>query len=114
MLKLKKISEIFGMRVFTNAGDFFGVVEEVEILSNRIYGWKIRPTKDSYLMKAIGGAKGVIVPHKLVDAVGDIMIISKTAIPQSSSEDAGSSSADKVSGMTGMPGSVGDDDEQAL
>lgn len=92
MLKLKKISETFGMRVFTNAGDFFGVVEEAEILSNRVYGWKIKPTKESYLMKAIGGAKGVIVPHKLVDAVGDIMIISKTAIPQGSNDDIASES----------------------
>jgi len=87
MLKLKRISEIFGMKVFTNAGDFFGSVEEAEIINNRIYGWKIKPTKDSYLTKAIGGAKGVIVPHKLVDAVGDIMIISKTAIPSSSPEE---------------------------
>ena len=87
MLKLKKISDVFGMKVFTNDGDFFGVIEETEMIQNRVYGWKIKPTKDSYLMKAIGGAKGVIVPHKLVDAVGDIMIISKTAIPSQSSEE---------------------------
>jgi len=87
MLKLKRISNVFGMKVFTNAGDFFGMIEEAEIINNRVYGWKIKPTKDSYLTKAIGGAKGVIVPHKLVDAVGDIMIISKTAIPSGSSEE---------------------------
>jgi len=89
MLKLKRISNVFGMKVFTNAGDFFGMIEEAEIINNRVYGWKIKPTKDSYLTKAIGGAKGVIVPHKLVDAVGDIMIISKTAIPSQSSEEIG-------------------------
>ena len=87
MLKLKRISDVFGMKVFTNDGDFFGVIEETEIIQNRVYGWKIKPTKDSYLMKAIGGAKGVIVPHKLVDAIGDIMIISKTALPSKSPED---------------------------
>jgi sporulation protein YlmC with PRC-barrel domain len=87
MLKLKKVSESLGMKVYTNAGDFFGMVEEVEIISNRIYGWKIKPTKDSFLVKVIGGAKGVIVPHKLVDAIGDVMIISKTAVPSGSSEE---------------------------
>ena len=87
MLKLKRVSGVFGMKVFTNGGDSFGEVEEAEIVNNRIYGWKIKPTKDSYLNKAIGGAKGVIVPHKLVDAIGDIMIISKTAIPSSTPEE---------------------------
>jgi sporulation protein YlmC with PRC-barrel domain len=56
-------------------------------MDNRVYGWKIKPTKESRLSKAIGGAKGVIVPHKLVDAIGDIMIISKAAIPTKGNED---------------------------
>ncbi|MFA5406037.1 MAG: PRC-barrel domain-containing protein [Candidatus Nanoarchaeia archaeon] len=86
MLKLKRISESLGMKVFTNAGDFFGMVEEVEIINNRVYGWKIKPTKDSFLIKVIGGAKGVIVPHKLVDAMGDIMIINKTAVPSGNND----------------------------
>ncbi|MBD3312129.1 hypothetical protein GF352_01585 [archaeon] len=81
MLKLKLVSSTFGMKVFTNGGDFFGEVEEAEIVNNRVYGWKIKPTKDSYLYQSLGGAKGVIVPHKLVNAIGDIMIINKTAIP---------------------------------
>jgi sporulation protein YlmC with PRC-barrel domain len=86
MLKLKKISDVFGMKVFTNSGDYFGVIEEAEIINNRIYGWKVKPGKESTVMKSIGGAKGVIVPHKLVDAVGDIVIISRTAIPEPSEE----------------------------
>lgn len=89
MLKLKKISEVFDMKVFTNAGDFFGVIEEVELINNRVYGWKIKPTKKSHLNKAIGGAKGVIVPHKLVDAIGDIMIISKSAMPSENIQELG-------------------------
>ena len=41
----------------------------------------MRATKTSSLNKLLGGAKGVIVPHQLVKAVGNIMIISKTALP---------------------------------
>lgn len=91
MLKLKKISGVFGMKVFTNDGDFFGLIEEVELINNRVYGWKVKPTKESALNRAIGGAKGVIVPHKLVEAVGDIMIISRTAMPPISSSESVSS-----------------------
>ncbi len=81
MLKLKKVSQTYGMKVYTNDGDYFGIIEDAQILENRIYGWKIRPDKESILSKLISGAKGVIVPHKLVEAIGDIMIISRTAIP---------------------------------
>ncbi len=81
MLKLKKISEVLNMKVYTDGGDYFGDIEEAELVDNRIYGWKIRATRDSFLSRAIGGAKGVIVPHNLVRAIGDIFIISKTAIP---------------------------------
>ena len=81
MLKLKRISEVLSMKVYTDGGDYFGDLEEAELISNRIFGWKIRSTKESFLSKAVGGAKGVIVPHNLVRAIGDIFIISKTAIP---------------------------------
>jgi len=35
----------------------------------------------------LGSAKGVVVPHQLVKAVGDIMIISRAAMPSGSGED---------------------------
>lgn len=81
MLKIKHISSIYDMKVFTDSGDYFGDVEESIITSNKIFGWKVKATKNSALHKVLGGAKGVIVPHRLVKAVGDIMIISKSAIP---------------------------------
>ena len=31
--------------------------------------------------KVLGNAKGVIVPHQLVKSIGDIVIISKSAVP---------------------------------
>ena len=75
------------MEVFTDDGVYFGNVEEVMIASNRVTGWRVRATKNSYLTKVLGGAKGVIVPHNLVKAVGDVFIISKNAIPSSMEEE---------------------------
>ncbi len=81
MLKLKKATKLYGMKVYTDGGEYFGDVEEILIKDNKIAGWKIRATKDSYLSRAVAGAKGVIIPHELVRAVGDIIIVSKAVLP---------------------------------
>lgn len=87
MLKMKKISETYDMKVFTDTGDYFGDIEESILTSNKIFGWKVRATKNSFLNKVLGSAKGVIVPHQLVKAVGDILLISKSAVPSYSGEE---------------------------
>ena len=87
MLKMKKISETYDMRVFTDVGDYFGDIEESIITQNKVFGWRVRATKNSFLNKILGSAKGVIVPHQLVKSIGDIMIISKAALPSSSEEE---------------------------
>jgi sporulation protein YlmC with PRC-barrel domain len=87
MLKMKRISETYDMRVFTDAGDYFGDIEESILTNTKIFGWKVRATKNSFLNKVLGSAKGVIVPHQLVKSTGDIMIISKTAIPSYKSDE---------------------------
>ena len=81
MLKMKKISEAYDMRVFTDTGDYFGDVEEAIIQGTKINGWRVRATKNSFLNKVLGSAKGVIIPHNLVKSIGDIMIINRAAIP---------------------------------
>ena len=81
MLKMKKISETDDLKVFTDTGEYFGDVEDSIVAGNRVFGWKIKSTKNSFLSKILGSAKGVIVPHQLVKAVGDILIISKSAVP---------------------------------
>ena len=81
MLKMKRISETYTMKVFTDTGDFFGEVEESILTQNKVFGWRIRATKGSFLGKVLGSAKGVIVPHQLVKSVGDVMIINKAAVP---------------------------------
>lgn len=82
-LNLKKVIDIYEMKVFTDQGDYFGDIEEAILATNKIFGWRIKATKNSSLHRILGGAKGVIVPHQLVRAVGNIMIISKSAIPSS-------------------------------
>ncbi len=81
MLKMKKITDTYEMKVFTDTGDYFGDVEESIMTNNKIFGWRIRSTKNSFLNKMLGNAKGVIVPHPLVKSIGDIMIVSKAAVP---------------------------------
>lgn len=81
MLKMKKISETYDMRVFTDNGEYFGDVEESIVTQNKVFGWRVRATKNSFLNKVLGSAKGVIVPHQLVKSIGDIMIINKAAVP---------------------------------
>ncbi len=87
MLKMKKISETYNMKVFTDGGDYFGDVEESIITTNKVFGWRVRATKNSFLSNVLGNAKGVIVPHQLVKAMGDVMIISKSAVPSYSEEE---------------------------
>ncbi|MFH1376506.1 MAG: PRC-barrel domain-containing protein [Candidatus Woesearchaeota archaeon] len=80
MLRTKKLTDINGKDVYTDSGDYFGEVEESILSQSKVFGWKIRATKGSYLNKMFGGAKGVIVPHQLVRSIGDIIIISKAGI----------------------------------
>lgn len=81
MLKMKRITDSVGMKVFTDSGDYFGEVEEAILTKTKVYGWRVKSTKNSYLEKVIGSAKGVIVPQSLVKSFGDVMIISKAAVP---------------------------------
>jgi sporulation protein YlmC with PRC-barrel domain len=79
MLRIKKISEALGKHVYTSEGDYFGQVEEVNLIDNKIDGWKIRV--GSGIMGSLGGARGVIIPHQFVKAIGDVFIINKGSLP---------------------------------
>jgi len=79
MLSIKKISEVVGKNVYTDAGDFLGQIEEVNLADNKIDGWRIRISGRSSSL--IGGARGIIVPHQFVKAIGDVFIINKASLP---------------------------------
>lgn len=87
-IKMRRISETYSMKVFTDNGDYFGDVEESILTKTRIFGWRVRATKNSYLSQVLGSAKGVIVPHQLVKSIGDVMLISRAAVPSYSPEEA--------------------------
>jgi len=52
MLKIKKVSEVYDMAVYTDTGDYFGEVEESIISANKVFGWRVKATKSSFLSKA--------------------------------------------------------------
>ncbi len=81
MLKMRRITDVYEMKVFDDIGNYMGDVEESLISLNKVFGWRIRATKTSSLSRVLGSAKGIIVPHKFVKAIGDIMIVNKQAIP---------------------------------
>ena len=87
VLKTKNVTKTYDMEVFTDDGLYFGNIEEVMVSSSKVHGWRIKATKSSFLSKVLGSAKGVIVPHQLVKAIGDIMIINKEAIPSYSPDE---------------------------
>ncbi len=83
-MRIKKVSEVMGIKVYTDSGDFFGEVEEANLSENKIDGWRIKV--GGSVMNMIGGAKGVIIPHQFVKAVGDVFLINKSALPNPDSD----------------------------
>jgi len=81
MLKIKRLSEVVGKRVFTDAGDFFGYVEELNLIDNKIDGWRIVVARQSGMSAMLGGARGIIVPHQFVKSIGDVIIINRNSVP---------------------------------
>jgi len=84
-MRIKKITEVIGTKVYTDSGDFFGEIEEANLAENKVDGWRIRV--GGSMMSLIGGARGVIIPHKFIKAINDIVIINKAALPSSSDSD---------------------------
>ncbi|MEK6926401.1 MAG: PRC-barrel domain-containing protein [Nanoarchaeota archaeon] len=82
-MRIRKVSEVVGLRVYTDSGEFFGEVEEANLFENKIDGWRIRV--GSGVVSLIGGARGVIIPHHFVKAISDVFIINRGALPSSES-----------------------------
>ena len=75
MLKVKKISETYDMKVFTDTGDYFGDLEEAILTQTKVFGWRVRSTKNSFLNKVndnfevrFGGIE-TIDDHELFDLI---------------------------------------------
>ena len=85
MLKIKKLTDVIGKKVYTDTGDLFGEVEESNLIENKIDSWRIKVAGS--MINFLGGAKGVIIPHQFVRAIGDIIIISKANLPLDEGEE---------------------------
>ena len=86
MLRIKKMSEVVNKHVYTSDGDHFGQIEDVNLMDNKIDGWKIKLSNE--YMNLLGGAKGVVIPQQFVRAIGDIFIINKASLPSPREETA--------------------------
>lgn len=87
MLKIKRLSEVMGIKVYSDSGDLFGVVEEVNLVDNKVDGWRIVVARESGMAQALGGARGIVVPHQFIKAIGNIIIINRNAIPVQTEDD---------------------------
>ena len=83
-MRIKKITEVIGSKVYTDSGDYFGEIEEANLHENKVDGWRIKV--GGSVTSLIGGARGVIIPHQFVRAISDIFIINKSALPSPDSE----------------------------
>jgi sporulation protein YlmC with PRC-barrel domain len=79
MLKIKKVSDVIGKKVFEERENLFGEVEECNLVENKVDSWRIRIAGS--MGSFLGGAKGVIIPHQFVRAIGDVVIVSKSSLP---------------------------------
>ena len=91
-MKVQKITEVLGSKVYTDGGDFFGEIEQVNLVDNKIDGWKVR--LGGSVVSLFGGARGVIIPHQFVKAISDVFVINKAALP--SAGELGVSAADDL------------------
>jgi len=83
-MRVRKVTDVIGLKVYTDSGEFFGEVEEANLVDNKIDGWRIRV--GGSVVGMIGGARGVIIPHQFVKSIGDVFIINKTALPSQETE----------------------------
>ena len=93
-MRVRKITEVLGMKVYTDMGEYFGEVEEANIFENRIDGWRIRVGQG--IASLIGGARGVIIPNQFVKSIGDVIIISSSALPSLPDADFGETSSEET------------------
>ena len=65
--------------MYTDSGEYFGEIEEANLVDNKVDSWRIRVS--SGIGNFLGGARGVVIPHQFVKAIGDVCIVSKASLP---------------------------------
>ncbi len=83
-INLKKISQTYGSKVYTEDGYLLGEVLDAVIEGNKVYGWKIKVLNPSLVGR---GVKGLLVQHLLIRAMGQIWIVSRAVYSIKSHEE---------------------------
>lgn len=83
-INVKDVAEMFGKDVFTGKGFYAGKISDLEFDLGRfkIRSLVIEAAKGSFLGKALGGKRGVVIPYPMVQAIGDVVIIKHIPTPE--------------------------------
>lgn len=70
-------SEITEKDVFTKKGSYCGELKDVELNLGKfaVRAVVVGAKKGSYLAEKVGGAKNVVIPYNMVEALDDVIII---------------------------------------
>jgi sporulation protein YlmC with PRC-barrel domain len=94
-ISVKDIGDMFGKDVFTGKGFYAGKISDKEFDLSRfkIRSLVIEAAHGSFLGKALGGKRGVIIPYQMVQAIGDVVIIKHIPTPTGAEGEEGADAA---------------------
>jgi sporulation protein YlmC with PRC-barrel domain len=74
----QEITNLVGREVYTNTGVFLGEVEDLRLNldSQQVTGLALYELNKEMFADEMATARGVIVPYRWVQAVGDVVIVS--------------------------------------
>ncbi len=74
----QEITSLVGREVYTNNGVFLGEVEDLRLELDRqqVTGLALHQLNRELFAKEAASARGVIVPYRWVQSVGDVIIVS--------------------------------------
>jgi sporulation protein YlmC with PRC-barrel domain len=82
-LNVKNLSQMFQKDVFSNKGVYCGKVVnlKLDLRKFRVSSILVEAAKGSYLAEMVGGKKGIIIPFRMIQSIGDIVIIKHISAP---------------------------------
>ncbi|SDJ23246.1 Sporulation protein YlmC, PRC-barrel domain family [Halovenus aranensis] len=77
----QEITTLVGREVYTNSGVFLGEIEDLrlDLDEQQVTGLALHELNDELFAQEAASARGVIVPYRWVQAVGDIVIVNDLA-----------------------------------
>ena len=74
----QEITRLVGREVYTNTGVFLGEVEDLrlDLDSQKVTGLALHELNRELFADELATARGVIVPYRWVQSVGDVVVVS--------------------------------------